>query len=231
MSLNTGLTAIPEEDITKHLAIAQSFVTKIVTLENDNGTTGTALAGTGRRFVSTVSTGSVRRTREVELARAIQAIRPADQMLSPNQHTLLFRARRGVMNGLAVADVFARKTNLEGLPARNATAPLTGPDADNFRNLLSASAFVAAFSFAAYLSVTLPGEGEPAEDVPEPDYLFDTPQDAEKSMNAGLERAIQRAPDDHAHRVVEIGPPHLLFEADRQCFLGELGHARGAGEA
>ena len=124
MSLNTGLTAIPEDDIAKHQSIAQSFVTKIVTLENDGGSSGTALAGTGRRFVSTVSTGSVRRTREVELARTIQSIRPADQMLSPNQHTLLFRARRGVMVGLAVADVFSRQTNLEGLQARNATAPL-----------------------------------------------------------------------------------------------------------
>jgi hypothetical protein len=198
MSLNTGLTAIPEDDIAKHLSLAQSFVTKIVTLEADGAASGTAIAGTGRRFVSTVSTGSVRRTREVELARAIQAVRSTDQMLSPNQHTLLFRARRGVMIGLAIADVFARQTNLEGLQARNASAPLTGPDADNFRNLLNASAFITAFSFAAYLSVTVPGEGEPAEDVPEPDYLFDTPQDAAKSMIAGLERAIQGSVDDAA---------------------------------
>jgi hypothetical protein len=196
MSLNTGLTAIPEEDIAKHMATAQSFVTKLVMLENESGPSGTALAGTGRRFVSTVATGSVRRTRDVSLAAAIQAIRPADQMLSPAQHNLLFRARRGIMVGMAVADVFARQTNLEGLKARNATAPLTGPDADNFKNLLSASAYVAAFSMAAYLSVTLSGEGEPAEDVPEPDYLFDTPQDAVKSMVAGLERAIQGAPDE-----------------------------------
>ena len=34
-------------------------------------------------------------------------------------------------------------------------------------------------------------------------------------------RIGERAADDHAHRVVEIGPPHLLFEADRQRFLGE----------
>ncbi len=37
----------------------------------------------------------------------------------------------------------------------------------------------------------------------------------------------QRATDDDAHRVVEIGPPHLLFERDRQGFLGKLIH-RGA---
>jgi hypothetical protein len=198
MSLNTGLTAIPEEDIAKHQSIAQSFVTKLVVLENDGGTSGTALAGTGRRFVSTVTPGSVRRTREVELAKSVQAVRAGDQMLSPNQHSLLFRARRGIMVGLAIADVFARQTNLEGLQARNTTSPLQGPDAENFKALLSAAAYISAFSFAAYLSVTLSGEGEPAEDVPEPDYLFDTPQDALKSMIAGLDRAIQGAPDDLA---------------------------------
>ena len=75
MSLNTGLTAIPEEDIAKHQSIAQSYVSKMVMLENDNGTSGTALAGTGRRFVSTVSTGGTRKTREVSLAAVIQQIR------------------------------------------------------------------------------------------------------------------------------------------------------------
>ena len=198
MSLNTGLTAIPEEDIAKHQSIAQSFVTKVVILETDTGGSGTALAGTGRRFVSTVTPGSVRRTREVELAKTIQSVRANDQMLSPNQHALLYRARRGIMIGLAVADVFARQTNLEGLQARNATAPLQGPDADNFKALLSAAAYITAFALAAYLTTTLPGEGEPVDDTAEPDYLFDTPQDAAKSMVAGLERAIQGAPDDLA---------------------------------
>ena len=198
MSLNTGLTAIPEEDIAKHQSIAQSFVTKMVMLENDSGAPGTALAGTGRRFVSTVSTSGARRTREVSLAGVIQSIRSGDQMLSPNQHALLYRARRGTMIGLAVADVFARQTNLEGLQARNATAPLQGPDADNFKALLSAAAYITAFALSAYLTTTLPGEGEPGEDVDEPDYLFDTPQDAAKSVIAGLERAIQGSPDDTA---------------------------------
>jgi len=198
MSLNTGLTAIPEEDIAKHQSIAQSFVSKLVILENDSGTSGTALAGTGRRFVSTVSTGGTRKTRDVSLAAVIQSIRPGDQMLSPNQHALLYRARRGIMIGLAVADVFARQTNLEGLQSRNASAPLQGPDADNFKALLSAAAYITAFSLAAYLTSTLPGEGEPGEDVAEPDYLFDTPQDAAKSVIAGLERAIQGSPDDTA---------------------------------
>ena len=37
----------------------------------------------------------------------------------------------------------------------------------------------------------------------------------------------KRAPDDHAHRVIEVGAPHLLFERDRQRFFGELVHREG----
>jgi hypothetical protein len=41
----------------------------------------------------------------------------------------------------------------------------------------------------------------------------------------------QCTPHDDAHRVVEVAPPHLLFEADGQGFFGELGHAGGMGGA
>jgi hypothetical protein len=198
MSLNAGLTTIHEDDIAKHQATAQSLVTKLVILESDDGKGGTALAGTGRRFVSTVSTAGTRRTREVELARTIQSVRAADPLLSPQQHAVLFRARRGVQVALAVTDAFSRQSNLEGLQSRNLASPLAGDEANQFKALLSASAYIAAFTFAAYLGATLPGEGEPVEDGGEPDYLFDTSQDALKSMVAGLDRTIAGAPDDAA---------------------------------
>ncbi|MGQ3291550.1 MAG: AAA family ATPase, partial [Shinella sp.] len=89
-------------------------------------------------------------------------------------------------------------TNLEGLQSRNLASPLAGDEANQFKALLAASAYIAAFTFAAYLGATLPGEGEPVEDGGEPDYLFDTPQDALKSMVAGLDRTIAGAPDDAA---------------------------------
>ncbi|MGQ3211007.1 AAA family ATPase [Shinella sp.] len=198
MSLNAGLTTIHEDDIAKHQAMAQSLVTKLVILESEDGKSGTALAGTGRRFVSTVSTAGTRRTREVELAKTIQSVRAADPLLSPQQHAVLFRARRGVQVALAVTDAFSRQTNLEGLQSRNLASPLAGDEANQFKALLAASAYIAAFTFAAYLGATLPGEGEPVEDGGEPDYLFDTPQDALKSMVAGLDRTIAGAPDDAA---------------------------------
>lgn len=198
MSLNAGLTTIHEDDIAKHQAAAQSLVSKLVILESDDGQNGTALAGTGRRFVSTVSTAGARRTREVELAKTIQAVRAGDPLLSPQQHAVLYRARRGLQVALAVTDTFSRQTNLEGLQSRNLAAPLSGDEANQFKALLAASAYIAAFTFAAYLGATLPGEGEPVEDGGEPDYLFDTPQDALKSMVSGLDRTLAGAPDDAA---------------------------------
>ena len=73
--MDTGLTTIPEADIEKHRATAQSMITRVVVLEDSSGQSSTPLAGTGRRFVSTVSTGSVRRTREVELTKTVAAIK------------------------------------------------------------------------------------------------------------------------------------------------------------
>jgi hypothetical protein len=194
--MDIGLTRIDEDEITKHRATAQSLVTRIIVMENAGGKSDTALAGTGRRFVSTVSSGGVKRTKEVELARQIQSVRPEDQMLSPVQHTLLYRTRRGIAVALAVADVYARQTELESLQARNRSAPLEGDDAVRFKTLVNASAYVAAFTFAAYLLQMLDGGTEPVNDPDEPDFLFDTAQDALKSLIAGLAKAIDGAADE-----------------------------------
>lgn len=198
MSLNAGLTTLHEDDIARHQAVAQGLVTRLLLLEADDATAGAPLAGTGRRFVSTVSTAGQRRTREVELAKTIQSVRAADPLMSPAQHVLLYRARRGLQVALAVCDVFARQTDLESLQSRNAASPLGGEDASRFKGLLSTSAYIAAFTFAAYLASTLAGEGEPAEDGAEPDYLFDTPQDGLKALVSALDKTIAGAPDDAA---------------------------------
>ena len=194
--MDTGLTAISEADIDKHRAVAQSFITRIVVLEDSSGQSGTELAGTGRRFVSTVSVGSVRRTREVELTRTVQAIRPDDPLMGIGQHTLLYRARRGLSVALAVGDVFARSTALEDLQAKNARSPLEGDDVATFRRLVSAAAYVAAFTFASYLLQTIDSDAEAPNDVHEPAYAFDTQQDALKALVAGLDAALAGAKDD-----------------------------------
>jgi hypothetical protein len=38
----------------------------------------------------------------------------------------------------------------------------------------------------------------------------------------------QSAAHDYAHRVIEIGAPHLLFEADRQRLASDLFHLGGS---
>ncbi|TPJ17657.1 ATP-binding protein [Mesorhizobium sp. B2-7-3] len=194
--MDTGLTTIPEAAIEKHRATAQSFITRIVVLEDPSRESGTALAGTNRRFVSTVSVGSVRRTREVELSKTVGAVHPDDQLLTIPQHTLLFRARRGTAIALAVSDVFAEGSDLESLQARNTRAPLEGDEASTFKKLLSASAYISAFSLASYLFQLIDGDGEAPNDIPEPDFLFDTPQDAVKSILAGIDKAIAGSTDD-----------------------------------
>ncbi|MEX3011935.1 AAA family ATPase [Hoeflea sp. TYP-13] len=196
MSQNTGLTTVHEDDIARHQSTAQSMVTRLVILQRDDGRSRSGLAGTGRRFVSTVSTGSVRRTREIELAKTIASIHPDDPMLSIAQHNLLFRTRRGLAVALALSDVFAKQTHLETLQAQNASSPLSGEAAAQFKALLSASSYVAAFTFAAYLLQTLGTEGEPVNDLEEPDFQFDTPQDALKSLLAGLDDALSGSADD-----------------------------------
>ncbi|QKD02226.1 AAA family ATPase [Mesorhizobium loti] len=194
--MDTGLTTIPEAAIEKHRAMAQSFITRIVVLEDPSRESGTALAGTNRRFVSTVSVGSVRRTREVELTKTVSAVHPDDQLLTIAQHTLLFRARRGTAIALAVSDVFAEGSDLESLQAKNTRAPLEGDDASTFKKLSSASAYISAFSLASYLFQLIDSDGEAPNDIPEPDFLFDTPQDAVKSILAGLDKAIAGSADD-----------------------------------
>jgi hypothetical protein len=198
IAMDTGLTTIAEADIEKHRALAQSFLTRIVVMEDGGGRSQTELAGTGRRFVSTVSTGSVRRTREVELAKTVQAVRPDDTLMSIPQHTLLYRSRRGIAVSLAVAEVFARSTALEDLQQRNARAPLEGEDAAHYKRLLAASAYVAAFTFASFLLQTIEADGEAPNDVAEPQFSFDTPQDALKSLIAGLDAALAGSQDDAA---------------------------------
>ncbi|NTS32029.1 ATP-binding protein [Phyllobacterium sp. BT25] len=196
--MDIGLTTISEQDIARHLAVAQAMVTRFVSLETGEGKAGTEIAGTGRRFVPTISTGGLRKTREVELAKSIQSVRPDDPMLSIAQHTLLFRARRGVAVALAVADIFGRQSDLESLGARNASAPLQGEEASRFKRLLSAAAYVAAFALSAYLAQFVESDAEPVSDITEPDFNFDTAQDALKSVIAGLDRTISGASDEQA---------------------------------
>ncbi len=194
--MDIGLTALDEEDVTKHLTTAQSLITRCVVLEVDDNKSKTEIAGTRRRFVSTVSSAGTRKSNKVELIKTIAAVSPDDTMMSIAQHGLVYKSRRGIAVALAISDVFARQTSLESLAARNLASPLSGDQAEHYRGLLEASAYVSAFSFAAYLLQMIEAAGEPANDVDEPDFDFDTPQDVLKTLVAGLDRAVEGSADD-----------------------------------
>ena len=194
--MDTGLTTIDEKDIAKHLATAQSLVTRLVLLEASDNKSKTELAGTRRRFVSTVSTSGTKSSREVELAKTLSTITSDDNMLSPVQHGVLFKTRRAVAVALAVSDEFAKQTGLDSLRTKNASSALEGDEATRYRGLLEASSYVSAFTACAYLHQMVEAAGEPANDVDDPTFNFDTPQDALKSLIGGLEGAASAASDD-----------------------------------
>ena len=123
--MDIGLTTLREEDIAKHLATAQSLVTRLTVMESGDGRSKTELAGTHRRFVQTVSTSGVKSTRQVEFEKTLTAITPGDSMLSVAQHGVLFKTRRALAVALAVADVYARQTGLDSLCLTQALVVVT----------------------------------------------------------------------------------------------------------
>jgi hypothetical protein len=196
MSNDMGLTAIHEDDVSKHLETAHGLVTRATVTES---AAPAPAAASGRGYVSTLppSLSAARSSRSVELAKTVEKA-GSGKLLSPQQHSVVYRAMRGAAVGLSVADAFARKTALEGLRARNLQAPLSGEDGLKFKSLNQSAAYVSAFTFAAYLLNFLETEGEAPSDVDEPDYLFDNPTEALKSLVSGLDKAISGAAEDVA---------------------------------
>jgi hypothetical protein len=194
--MDAALTTLREEDIQKHLATAQSLVTKTAVVEAASSKSNTELAGTRRRFVQTVSTAGAKSSRSVEFASTLSNVTAGDSMLSLAQHGVLYKTRRAVAVALAVADLYAKQTGLDALRSKNASAPLQGEEADRYRGMLEASAYVSAFTAAAYVKQMVEAAGEPASDVDGPSFDFSTPQDALKGFVACLDLAASASADD-----------------------------------
>ena len=223
--MDAGLTTLEEKDIAKHLSTAQSLVTKFIFAEASDGKSNTELAGTRRRFVSTVSTAGTKKTREVEFVSTLSSVHPDDDLLSPIQHTILYKTRRALSIALAIADLYAKQTGLDALKSKNASSTLSGDEANRFHALLEASSYVASFSAAAYLHQFVEGNGEPADDVDEPRFSFDTPNDALKGLVAGLENAARGSSTDlilqnRIRALADIALEELL---QRKSRFGQLG--------
>lgn len=194
--MDVGLTTLRGEEIARHMAAAQQLVTRFTHAVAAKRESGVEMAGTGRRQVSTVYTGGLKAAREVEFAKAIAAITPSDTMLSPAQHNALYKTRRALAVGLAMADLFGRQTGLDAMMQKNAAKALNDAEVASFGSLLESSAYVAAFAAAAYVKQLVEAQGEATADPPLPAWEFKTPQDALKSLVAAFADAIAGASDD-----------------------------------
>ena len=224
--MDIGLTTLREEDIKKHLATAQSLLQRTsLLIASETGKSKTRLAGTRRRFVSTVSTGGAKSASEVKFLETLSSLTPDDNMLSVEQHMLAYRMRRAIAVGLAVQEVFARQSELEELSTENKSSPLSGDKASRYHKLLAASAFVTLFTAASYIQQTVDKSGEPSGDIPDPIFQFDTPLDALKGLVYGTDRAIAGSPDDQQLLSRAVGFAREVLEglAARQNRFPELG--------
>jgi hypothetical protein len=195
--MDIGLTTLQEEDIAKHVTTAQAIIERAsVIVPDGDGKSRTELAGTRRRFVSTVSTGTSRRAAEVRFLDTLSAISAGDPMMTLAQHTVAVKTRRALSVGLAVRDVYARQTDLESLSAKNRESTLQGDAATQYHRLLAAGAFVCVFTTASYLLQMVESEAEPTGDLADPVFSLETPHDACKAFVYGLDRAVADAPDD-----------------------------------
>lgn len=194
--MDIGLTTLREDDISRYYETVYALMTRTNVLVARDETSKTALAGTGRRFVSTVATTPTKRATEIRLIDTLAAVTPDDDLMSVDQHGLIVRLRRAMAIGLAVRDVYSRQTELEVLAEANRAAPLAGEQAGQYHKLLNASAFVALFAAASYLVQNLDADADPANDIDEPDFTFDSPYEAYKSFIHALSNVIEGAPDD-----------------------------------
>ncbi len=195
--MDTGLTTLRESDITRHMPTANSMIEQIsVLVTARDSSSSTRLAGTRRRFVSTVSTTPAKRAHKVNITRTIGRVSEDDNLLSIAQHNLLFRLRRALAVALAVRDVFARQSELETLEAENRTAPLKDEKAARFHKLMSAASFITQFTAASYLLQTLEVAEDQGAEMPEAVFSFESPHEGRKHLIYGLDKAIAGAPDD-----------------------------------
>ena len=197
--MDIGLTTLSENDIAGHIGTMQAMLERAsIVVTEDRSRSATELAGTRRRFVSTISTAPQRQARDIRFLHRLQAIHPDDTLLTPEEHALAYKLRRGMAVGHAVADVFARQTELEKLQQQNRAGALSGEAAQRFHNLQNTAAFVAAFTAARFLLDALPANGESQSDQPDPILQFDTVRDALKGFVATLDEALEGADSDAA---------------------------------
>ena len=195
--MDTGLTTIPEADIEKHRATAQSMITR------DRRAGGFVAASRARRLPAPAGASS-RRFRPARCARRARSSWQRQSLPSGPTTSCC----RSPSTRCSIAPDAASRSRLPW--------PTSSPAPANWKacRRRTRARRSKAMTPAASRSCCRPrpmsppspsppislqlidSDGEAPNDITEPDFLFDTPQDALKSMVAGLDAALVGTKDD-----------------------------------
>ncbi|KEJ90816.1 AAA family ATPase [Sulfitobacter donghicola] len=163
MSQTSDQMELREEDIAKHISMAQSLIEgfdhapRIGKSADEPTPERSSGVGTRRRFRSTTP-GLVtqRRTASgaVQLIARVEGADDDDALMSPLQSTVLHALRRAIAIALAVAENFAEQSSLGDLKRANLEGSLPAARKAEFSELLAAEALVTLYVFGnatAYL--------------------------------------------------------------------------------
>tara|TARA_R110002020_G_scaffold327121_2_gene542763 strand:+ start:2468 stop:4405 length:1938 start_codon:yes stop_codon:yes gene_type:complete len=215
MSQTSDRMELREEDIAKHIAMAQSLIEgfdhapRIATVSDAPQVERSAGIGTRRRFRSTTP-GLVTQRRvasgAVQLIARVEAADGDDALMSPVQATVLHVLRRAIAIALAVAENFADQSGLADLKRANLEAALPPARKAEFGELLAADALVTLHVFgnatAYLLSSHLPEVTVEVGDVDE--VLTDNGQTALHGVLWELDQDIAAHASDDQRLVATV---------------------------
>ena len=195
--MDAGLTTIAEADIEKHRATAQSMITRVVVLECAPGQSRHGAGRHGpplrldrlRRLAEQDPRGRADEDRRLRPARRPASSHRASTRCSTARGAASRWLSRSPMSSPAAASSKAWQPRM---PARRSKATTQRASRScslrrpMWRPLLS----------PPISCQLIDADGEAPNDISEPDFLFDTPQDALKSMVAGLDGALSGAKAD-----------------------------------
>jgi energy-coupling factor transporter ATP-binding protein EcfA2 len=215
MSQTSDQMELREEDIVKHIAMAQSLIEgfdhapRIGKVADALEVERSAGIGTRRRFRSTTP-GLVTQRRTVsgavQLIARVEAADGDDALMSPVQATVLHVLRRAIAIALAVAENFADHSGLADLKRANLEAALPPARKAEFGELLAADALVTLHVFgnatAYLLSSHLPEVTVEVGDVDE--VLTDNGQTALHGVLWELDQDIAAHASDDQRLVATV---------------------------
>jgi len=216
MSQTSDAMELREEDIAKHVAIAQALLEgfdhapRIGTARDEDAPAERSSGiGTRRRFRSTTP-GLVTQRRvpvgAVQLIARVEASDGDDALISPLQATVLHALRRAIAIALAVAENVAEVSGLADLKRANLEGALPAARKTEFSELLAAEALVTLYVFgnatAYLLSAHLPEAAVEVGDADE--VLTDNGQTALHGALWELDQDIAAHAGDDARLVATV---------------------------